>query len=144
MIKKEDLDKFEKLKKELDNLSDRIKILQNKPRKILSDSVSGSSKSYPFIQHNVVVTGLDDSIVYRRRKNTIKKLKRMYKNKEFKIYKMLKNIEYELNNIDDPEIREIIRMRYEDGLNWIQIMHKGNYSSESAARMKFERFFEKN
>lgn len=144
MIKKEDLDKFEKLKKESENLEKRIKRIENRPRKILSDSVRGSSKSYPYIQHSVVINGLDESPTYRHGKDTLKKLKKMQKDKKYKIDKMITKIEYELNFIEDSEIREIIRLKYQDGLSWLRIMHELGYSSESAARMKLERFFEKN
>lgn len=74
----------------------------------------------------------------------------MLKSKEVKISKMILNIEYELNYIDDPEIREIIRYIYEDEMTYNQAAHKMNeikakkeYTADSL-RMKIKRFFEKN
>lgn len=64
----------------------------------------------------------------------------MIRSKNHKIGKKIKQIEYDLNKIEDTEIRQIIRYKYEDDLNWIQIMHKMDYPSESKARMKLERF----
>lgn len=66
----------------------------------------------------------------------------MLEQKQRKIDKELLRIEYELNYIEEADIREIIRLKYFDNFNWIQIMYKLNYKSESTARMKLERFFE--
>lgn len=147
MIKKEELEQLENLRKESKSLRERIEKLENKPRKILTDGVRGSSSTFPYTQHTCKVEGLDDSISYRRRKNTIKKLKKMLKAKEVKIDKMIVHIEYELNNIEDSEIREIIRCIYEDNLTYNQTAHKLNnkknkYTADSI-RMQLKRFFEK-
>ena len=144
MIKKEELEKMENLRKERENLLERIEKLENKPRKILTDGVKGSSKDFPYTQHNCRIEGLDNSILYRKRKKNIKKLKKMYISKNIKIDNLIKHIEYELNYIQDSEIREIIRLKYEDGLNWIQVMHRRGTTSEDTARKKIERYFEKN
>ena len=143
MIKKEDLLKFEKLKQERINLKERIDKLEKKPRKEVIDGVVGSSKNFPYTSHIYRIEGLEDSIEYRKRKNIIKKLKKILKQKEIKIDKEILHIEYELNYIEDSEIREIIRLKYEEGLNWVQIKHKMKFYSESYARMKLNRFFEK-
>lgn len=75
----------------------------------------------------------------------------MLKQKQRKIDKELLRIEYELNYIEEADIREIIRYKYFDDLNWIQVMYKmrefnknGKYTSEDMVRMKLKRYFEKN
>ena len=141
MLKKEDLDNLEKLKFESNSLTERINKIKSKPQKIIIDGVRGSSKTFPYTQHTVKIEGLDNSITYRKRKNTIKKLEKMIAQKQRKIDKEILHIEYELNYIEEADIREIIRLKYFDNLNWIQIMHKLGYKSESTARMKLERFF---
>lgn len=143
MLKKEDLDNLENLKLERDNLIKRINKIKSKPQKILIDGVRGSSRAFPYTQHTIKIEGLDNSITYRKRKNTIKKLEKMLKQKQRKIDKELVHIEYELNYIEEADIREIIRLKYFDNLNWIQIMYKLKYKSESTAKMKLKRFFEK-
>ena len=67
----------------------------------------------------------------------------MLEQKQRKIDKEILHIEYEINYIEEANIREIIRLKYFDNLNWIQIMYKLNYKSESTAKMKLKRFFEK-
>lgn len=143
MIKKIDLINLEKQKEERDSLIKRIKKLESKPRKVIIDGVKGSSTEFPYTQHTYRIEGLEDGIVYRNRKKLLKKLRKILRLKEYKIEKEIIHIEYELNYVEDPEIREIIRLKYQEGLNWIQIMHKMNYKSDSYARMKLERFFKK-
>lgn len=144
MLKKEDLENLEKLELEKENLKERSQKLKSKPQKILADGVKGSSKNFPYTQHIIKVEGLDDSITYRKRKNTIKKYEKMIQQKQRKIEKEILRIEYELNYIEEADIRVIIRLKYFEKLNWIQVMHRMHYNSESTAKVKLKRFFEKN
>lgn len=139
MIKKEELEKINKLKVECENLEKRLEKLNT----ITVDSVKGSGKNFPYIQHTCVVEGLNDS-----------KLKRQYKksleNKKNKIAKIIKKFEYDLNNVKDSEIRQILRYKYEDNLTNYQIAmrmcedYKNDKYTEDSVRMKINRFFEKN
>lgn len=144
MITTKDLEQLENLYKEQIDLEERIKALEYKPQQIVTDSVKGSSKHFPYIKHNCIVRGLENDSNYKKRKNIIKKLKKMYKENKINVDKKILHIEYELKKIEDPEIRQIIRYKYEDNLSWIQIMHKMNYTSEEAPRIKLKRFLEKN
>ena len=148
MITKKELESLEKLKLEQKDLFERIEKLESMPQAIVQDSVKGSSREFPFTQHNCIVKGFEEDKVFKRRKNLIKKLKKRYKQNEEDILKSIVHIEYELKKIEDSEIRKIIRYRYEDDLNYIQIAHKLNdkegkiYTADSI-RMKLNRFFEK-
>jgi hypothetical protein len=136
---KELLSQINSTRKEIEELREKIDKINNKPAKIVIDSVKGSSASYPYISHNCVIEGLDNKKTIANKKSR-NKYKKQIKNKEFKLMKLITNLEYELNNVEDSEIRRIIRHKYEENLNWIQIMFKMNYNSESKARMKLERF----
>lgn len=68
----------------------------------------------------------------------------MIKDKTYKLDKMRIQLEYELNYVEDAELRDIIRYRYNDNKTWLQIMFLMNYNSESVAKMKLKRFLEKN
>ncbi len=114
-----------------------------KPVKIVTDSVQGSSKYYPYIKHNCVVEGIDEHRIILNKRNR-NKYNKQIKSKEYKLEKLINKLEYELNNIEDSDIRRIIRYKYEDNLNWVQIMYKMKYNSEETARIKLKRFLEKN
>ena len=131
------LSQIEDLNKEVDDIKKRLKDLAAKPDKVVRDSVSGSSTTWPYIQHSCVVEGIDES-KYRN----IKKYKRILKKKQEKFQKKIIQLEYELNYIEDSDIRKIIRHKYVDGMNWVQIMFEMRYDSESKARMKLKRFLE--
>lgn len=139
---KELLSQINSTRKEIEELREKIDKINNKPAKIVIDSVKGSSASYPYISHNCVIEGLDNKKIIANKKSR-NKYKKQIKNKEFKLMKLITNLEYELNNIEDSEIRRIIRHKYEEDLNWIQIMFKMEYDSESKAKMKLKRFLEK-
>lgn len=113
-----------------------------KPVDIVTDSVQGSSRHYPYTKHNCIIQGVDEHRVVSNKRNR-NKYNKQIKSKEYKLEKLINKLEYELNYIEDSEIRRIIRYKYEEDLNWIQIMFKMEYDSESKARMKLERFLKK-
>lgn len=132
---KKDLEELTKLRAEEKDLQLRLDKFDRKP-KISIDGVRGSSKEFPYIQHNCKIEGIDS-----RSRNQLKK---MIKSCQKKIVNKIKKVEYELNKIEDSELRQIIRYKYEDNLSWIQIMYKMNYTSEDVARKKLKKFLIKN
>ncbi len=141
MIKKQELKQIDSLRKEIKYIEDKIDKLNSKPVQIVQDSVSASSVSFPYTRHTAKIEGFETP----KNKN---KYKKMLKDKRYKLEKAINHLEYELNQIEDSELRMLIRYRYEDNLNYVQIAHRMNdygekiYSDDSV-RMKLNRFFEK-
>lgn len=133
------LSQIEDVKKEIKDIEKRIKKIEEKADDIVRDSVTGSSNTFPYIKHNCVVEGEN---VFKSR--NIKKYKKILNKKKEKLQKKIIQLEYDLNYIEDPEIRKIIRHKYVDNMNWVQIMFAMKYDSESKARMKMNRFFNQN
>ena len=138
---KELLEKADSVIEEIKDIENRLKNIEKREKTIIGDSVTGSEKEFPYIKRNFRVNGIDNKVFGSKTKRQYKK---MLKSKKNKYEKMIKQIEYELNYIENSEIRRIIRYRYYDKLSWIQIQIKMKYNSENTARMKLERFFEKN
>lgn len=138
---KELLEQADSLIEEIKDIERRLNRIEKKEKTILGDSVTGSEEEYPYIKRNFRVNGVSNKLFSSKAKRQYKK---MLKSKKYKYEKMVKQIEYELNYIDNSEIRRIIRYRYYDNLSWIQIQIKMKYNSEDTARKKIERFFEKN
>lgn len=138
MIDKTDLEQMSFLHKEIEDLQERLD-KSNKPLKQVIDSVQGSSTSYPYIKHNCVIEGIE----YPKHGKQKRKLRKLINENKRELDKRINNLEYELKKIEDSEVRQIIRLRYEDNLNWIQIMFKMDYKSESTARTKLDRFLGK-
>lgn len=133
---KETLKQISALHRELQDLKSRLTKLDQKPSRVVTDSVKASSTSYPYIQHSCVIEGLEDS-------RSKRKYRKIIKSKEVQLGKLITKLEYDLNYIEDSELRQIIRYKYEDNLTWIQIMYKMEYKSEETARIKLKRFLEK-
>lgn len=136
-MNKKDLEQVVALKNEIKDLERRLQ--NNNISSTVADSVKGSSTNFPYIECHRVIQGVD----YKKQIRD-KKYRKLLKSKRDKINKLLVQIEYDLNYIEDSEIRQIIRFKYFDDCSWIQIMHKMNYKSEEKARIKLKRFFEKN
>lgn len=139
---------IENLRNEQEDLKERLKKLDDTKIPEVSDSVEGSSRSYPYVKRNFTITGFNN-IVYSRNKKNRKKYKKLIKENEQKLEKDLRELEYELKKINNSEIRQIIRFKYEDNMSYIQISHKMNerktkkiYTDESI-RKKLERFLKK-
>ena len=133
------LSQIESIRSELEDLRERLKKIENKKLKVVTDSVKGSSSTYPYIQHNCVIEGVE----YPKNKHIRNKYRKLIKNKEYKLGKLKNELEYNLNYIEDSEIRQIIRYKYEDNMTWVQIMFKMKYDSEENARIKLKRFLER-
>lgn len=137
---REFLDKIENTNEELERLKERLIKIENKECRVIKDSVQGSSTSYPYIKHNCIIEGVE----VPKNRNLRHKYKKMIKQKKYKLDKLRVQLEYELNYIKEADIREIIRLKYNDNKTWLQIMFEMKYSSESTAKMKLKRFLEKN
>lgn len=138
MITKEMLKEIEHTAEELKDLRLRLDKMERKENKIIGDSVTGSSKYFPYTKHSFKIIGIP------KIKNNKNKYRKMIKSKEHKLEKKRLQLEYELNYVQDADIRKIIRYRYNDGLTWLQIMFEMGYTSESVAKMKLKRFLKKN
>lgn len=136
---KELLEQISHLHKEKKDLTERLEKLKNKPLEYVKDSVQGSGTSYPYVQHHCTIEGVE----YPKQGVQRRRLRKLIKSAQRNIDKKIKNLEYELEKIEDSEIRQIIRFKYEDNLSWVQIMFKMNYKSESTAKMKLKRFLKK-
>lgn len=134
------LTQINSIREEIKDLQDRLN-KSIKPVEIVTDSVQGSSRHYPYTKHNCVIQGIDEHRVRLNKRNR-NKYEKLIKNKEYKLGKLIVKLEYELNYVEDSDIRRIIRYRYEDDLNWVQIMFKMGYNAESTARMKHDRYLE--
>lgn len=143
-MNKVNLEQILSLRGEVRDLEKRL-TQNNSKESVVSDSVKGSSSSYPYIQHTCIVGGMD----YRKQKRD-KKYRKMIRKKEADINKKIREAEYELNNVKDSDMRQIIRNVYFDGKDYNQTAHSMNRNNPQkkytadGIRMKLKRYFEKN
>lgn len=140
-MNKKDFREMEYLRKELKYLNEKQEDLLKKPLKIVRDNISTSSSEFPYTRHTTVVEGIENP-------KNIRKYRKMIRETQLKLENKIKELEYFLKNIDDAEMRLLLRYKYQDGLNYIQIAMKMNNEknkeyTEEAVRKKIERFFKK-
>lgn len=142
MITKEYLDEYETNKKnyryEINKLTKDIQLeYKNKT----ADSVTGSSKIFPYIAGHKIIEGTNN--------RKIKRLEKRKKYFEHKMEKIDKELNYKLADLKEREIADILKEKYIENKSFVQIMHKMNENSSKiytadSIRMQLKRFFEKN
>lgn len=139
-MNKNDFKQIEFLRKEYKYLTEKLEKLNEKPVKIVQDSVATSSTEFPYTRHTTVIEGFENP-------KNIRKYKKMLRDSQRKLENKLKELEYYLKNVEDAEIRLILRLKYQENLSYIQIAHKMNedFSKEYTAdgiRMQINRFLD--
>lgn len=115
-----ELSQYRAIKNEIEDLSFRIKNLEEMGIPIVSDRVKGSSKHFPYIEKHYYVTGVDTQ-ANERRKKWIIELQRKRNNKLEELLEMECRIHDYIYMIPDSEIRQIFTFRYIDGLSQEEI-----------------------
>lgn len=118
---KEKLKRYRALVKE-------IKVLESR-KNVVHDKVKGSSRHFPYIEQNFRIEGIP-CVRLQSRINRAKRLKT--------------EIETWVDEIEDPEIRLIMEMRYLWGYEWLEISSALGGSCEGYARKKHDRFLSVN
>ena len=130
-----DLKQLNFLYKEVDRL--QYKIDNYKPAEVVADTVRGSSPCFPFVEHSIVIEGLE------QKKDTLTLLYDKLADFKARLNNQILYIEDEIERIEDSEIRLIISYRYVDRLTWVQVMTQMGYNNEDTPRMKINNYFKK-
>lgn len=115
-----ELNQYRAIKNEIEDLSFRIKRLEEMGVPMVSDRVKGSSKHFPYIEKSFYVTGVDTQ-ANERRKKWINELLRKRNNKLEELLEIECRIHDYIYMIPDSEIRQIFTFRYIDGLSQEEI-----------------------
>ncbi len=139
MIGKKELVQYQNLQKEIRDLENRIKRLENDKDATEYGVVKASSKSFPFTEHLVRVsgatTGETKTTIERRRINKIN-LKYLFENKKSELVELQLEIEKFINDIPDSTIRHVFRLRYYDKMSWQKIAFEIGKHDESYPRQE--------
>ena len=109
-------------------------MIHSNRKTMATDIVSGSSDEFPYSIRHFRIEGVDqsrESVLQMRLQRKKKKLER----------ELLK-VEKYLDQIEDPEIRQIVRLRDELGMSWNDVAAKCG-STIAAVKMKHKRFLDK-
>ncbi|WP_353096334.1 hypothetical protein [Tissierella praeacuta] len=130
---KEQLSQLKYLKSEIEILKKQISDLDYN---ITTDSVKGSSPYFPYIERNFLITGLD----YQVHDDKLDRLQRKLNRRVEELIDLVEETHDYINNIDNSEIRQIITLKYVNGLTWEQVAFHLGYADESVPRKKLDRY----
>ncbi len=109
-------------------------MIHSNRKTMATDVVSGSSDEFPYSVRHFRIEGVDQS------KESALQMRLQRKKK--KLERELLKVEKYLDQIDDPEIRQIVRLRDELGMSWNDVAAKCG-STIAAVKMKHKRFLDK-
>ena len=133
------------LNREIERLTSELDRLERLTKKdVVCDSVKGSYACFPYTEHSILIRGIEnEGYKISRHDLEIAELKGLL---ELSIKKSIierARLERYINEIDDAEMRQIIALRYVNGLGWRQIAAELGYQDESAPRKRHNRFLRK-
>lgn len=98
---------------------------------LASDVVRGSSAEYPYLERKIKITGAPIGLL----KNIQSEIERNIEES----LEARKEIEAYIAEVEDPQMRELLRSRFIDRLTWQEVGRK-NYVSPDHARKKIREF----
>ena len=134
---KEQLKQIRYLKNEIKILKKQIEDLDYT---ISIDSVRGSNPSFPYTQRSFTIEGIDCEDYNRK----IRRLQRKLNRRAEELLDLVEETNDYIENIDDSLIRQVITLRYINGLTWEQVAaHIGGGNTADSVRMMHDRFLKK-
>ena len=121
------LKEMESLKKQIRSASENIKTT--------SDSVKGSSRFFPYVEHIIIISGIDN-------KSLEKHLKQLKKDMEDKIKTTMEKVEQAqkyIASIPDADTRIVLQSRFINNMTWEQIENDMGIPHTTAQR-KFRKW----
>lgn len=133
-MNKEQLKQIRYLKSEIKMLKKQIEDLDYT---ISIDSVRGSNPSFPYTQRSFTIEGIDCEEYNRK----IRRLQRKLNRRAEELLDLVEETNDYIENIDDSFIRQIISLRYVNGLSWNQVaMSIGGNNTADSVRKVAERY----
>ena len=126
---KQSLMGYQKLKREQVHLLRRIEALQKKEVPVVMGKVKASSRDFPYLEHRISVQ-MDEPVESDR----IKRMFRIYRERQEQIGQQMLQIEEFINGIDDTEIRQIFELRFIEGQKQEQIAKVMHLERSSVSR----------
>ena len=136
-MSKEQLKQFKYLKTEIETIKKQIEDLDYT---IVTDSVRGSDSEFPYTMRSFKIEGIDKDDYNRR----VKRLQRKLSRRVEELLDLTEEANEFIEGIDDSLVRQIITLRYVNGLTWEQVAASigGNNTADSVRKIA-ERFLQK-
>lgn len=130
---------------QLKYLKNEIKLLQERVDSIetrtTSDSVKASQTEWPYIEYTAKIEGINTQEYDKK----LRRLQREMNRRVGELMDLVEEIEEYIQNIDDSLTRQIISLRYINGLPWEQVAASiGGGNTADSVRMICNRHLDKN
>lgn len=135
-MNKEQLKQLKYLKTEIEAIKRQI---ENLDYTIATDKVRGSSSHFPYVQRSFTITGIDYEEYNRKAERLRRKLNKRIK----ELMDLVEKTNEFIENIEDSLVRQIISLRYINGLTWEEVAANiGGNNTADSVRMLCNRFLE--
>lgn len=133
-IDKNKLSQLQHLKREIEMLKNQI---DNMDYTIASDSVKGSASSFPYVEHKIIITGID----VKGHDQKVDNLRRKLSRRVDELMDLVCEINVYIEGVNDSEMRQILTLRHVNGFTWRQVAaHIGGGNTEDSVRKAHDRF----
>lgn len=127
--------------KQIRYIKSEIEIIENQIDNIeptmVTDKVTGSSSHFPYVQRSFTLEGIDTEECERR----IRRLQRKLIKRKEKLLELQEEVNNFIDGIEDSLVRQIITLRYIEGLNWYEVSDRiGENSTSESVRKIAERY----
>lgn len=133
----ERLNQYRHLRREVEALEDEVRDLREKANQVISDTVTASG-DFPYAKHTVVVRGqsVRGHVRLRQRVEKLERQRQRLENEQ-------DAIEEFVDEIEDSQVRQIMRLRFLQGMSWRQTANRcGGGNAADGVRKKAERYLE--
>lgn len=131
----EQLEQYRDMRQEAKLWEKELADLRRKYGGVVKDTVSGSSAEYPYTTHPITIAGVQT----KPNQRIVRREKRLRERKE-KLETMLDEIDADIDNLEDSQLRQIIQYHYITGHSWVKTARMVN-NKESTVRMRVKRYF---
>ena len=137
----EKLEQYRALVDEIKDLEQRRRKVSRRASIVVSDTVRGSSDTWPYCARTVKITG-----VAARPLRSAQRIDLLRRRRQMAARNLLAEIEEFMVTVEDARIRRMIDLHYIQGQTWRQVASRvyGSPAYEDAARMCIKRYFQKN
>ncbi|KHO36729.1 RNA polymerase subunit sigma-24 [Clostridium tetani] len=135
-MNKEQLKQLKYLKTEIEAIKRQIEDLDYT---IETDKVRGSSSHFPYVQRSFTIEGVNYEEYNRKAERLRRKLNKRIK----ELMDLAEETNEFIENIEDSLVRQIISLRYINGLTWEEVATNiGGNNTADSVRMLCNRFLE--
>jgi len=131
----EQLNQYLSLKKEEKMWTQELEELRRQSTIPVKDTVCGSCNEFPYTEHTITVSGIEQKQREKQEKLEARLLQRRERTSRER-----ETIETFIDGLQDSQLRQIVYYRYIKGYGWTKIARL-MHNKESALQMKLKRYF---